>query len=35
LIGCVELAKRLYKMDVEELKEFKKQLRGWLDKGLI
>jgi hypothetical protein len=33
--GTRPIAKRPYKMDIEELKELKKQLREQLDKGFI
>jgi hypothetical protein len=33
--GTRPIAKRPYKMDIEELKEVKKQLREQLDKGFI
>jgi hypothetical protein len=33
--GTGPIAKRPYKMDIEELKELKKQLREQLDKGFI
>jgi hypothetical protein len=33
--GAGPISKRPYKMDVEELKELKKQLGGQLEKGFI
>jgi hypothetical protein len=35
LPGTGSIAKRPYKMDIEELKELKKQLKEQLDKGFI